>query len=150
MELAKTIRDQQRLHLIEVVATNTVAKAAVLDGIREFADQYWFAIRISVSTPPAEGVIIELFRDDIKMQGIDTFEPSGTPTSRPSPGNSAFDPNSNGWVPLQGSNTFRISVYRNNQYVIPDLERRAQEMTELLRARLATIDGVEATERPVD
>ena len=135
LELAKTIRDQQRLHRIEVVATNTAAKAAVLDGIREFADKYWFAITITVSTPPADGVIIRLFRDDIKMLGVDMSEPSGKPTSRPLPGNSAFDPSSNGWVPLQDSNTFRISVYRNNQYVIPDLESRAQEMTEFLRAR---------------
>lgn len=58
-------------------ATCTISQddnAQFLDSIRTFAEQDGYAIRIAKVTPDATGVLVQLYREDLKLIGVNPFD----------------------------------------------------------------------------
>lgn len=58
-----------------VVAIDKSQHEQLFEKVRRFADRHAFAIRIAPTTPSGEDFIIQLWREDIKVIGVNSFDP---------------------------------------------------------------------------
>jgi hypothetical protein len=87
-----------------------------LAAIRKYADEQAFAIRIAPSDPSGEHLLIQLWREDVKIIGVNPFKPE----------------------------EFRISFYRNCGEPLPEAQVSAlAESLRLALAKISTINQVQ-------
>lgn len=61
---------------IIAVVENNDARDRLFDRLKEFSDRQAFAIRIAPSDPIGESFLIQMWREDIKVIGVNTIEPT--------------------------------------------------------------------------